>query len=118
MGLKIEACKNKIKLRRNHPCVSSGKEGVSCRRRPGMTINQVNGNYTRKMDAFKNCKCADHNLFFGIDLYSIDTEPLPSPAPDPLYEDRPALPGGVFHDCPFIVGISFSCFFPWIPEIK
>jgi len=77
----------------------------------GDTITRVCGSYTRKMDAFKNYKCADHNLFFVIDLYSIDTEPQPSPAPVPLYKDRPALPGGIFQDCPFIVGFSLSCFF-------
>jgi len=38
-----------------------------------LTINQVHGSNTRKMDAFKNCKCADHNLFFGIDLYLVRT---------------------------------------------
>jgi len=57
-----------------------------------LTINQVHGSYTRKMDAVKNYKCANHNLFFGIDLYPIDAEPQPSPAPVPHYEDhRPFL---------------------------
>jgi len=65
------------------------------------------------MDAFKNYKCADHNLFFGIDLYPIDTERQPSSAPDPLYESRPALPGGIFQDCRLIGGFLLSCFFPW-----
>jgi len=68
------------------------------------------------MDAFKNYKCADHNLFFGIDLYPIDTEPQPSPAPVPHYEKRSALRGGIFQDCPFIVGFLLSCFFPWALE--
>jgi len=117
MGVKIEACKNKIKTQSSLRVKRQGERLLSTTNWQ-LTINQVHGSYTRKMDAFKNYKCAEYNLFFGIDLYSIDTEPLPSSAPDPLYEDRPALPGGVFHDCPFIVGISLSCFFPWIPEIK